>query len=111
MQSENWKLGVGLQFREYVHDMLYHPTEGYFTKEGISPVGRLPKPLDLSSMKNKGGYLRALHQLYTDLQVFCLVFCVAYSLLHAKLYLPGPAPHALRVCRVQRGGWACRVGP
>eukprot|EP00884_Botryococcus_braunii_P011350 jgi/Botrbrau1/20215/Bobra.31_1s0012.1 len=56
-------------FREYLHDSLYHPTEGYFTRQGAPPVGSLPQPLDFSSLKGKDGYLEALHRLYKDLQV------------------------------------------
>jgi hypothetical protein len=42
--------------REYIHDSLYHPTEGYFTSRPVS-VGVLPERLNFHRFQGARGAL------------------------------------------------------
>uniref|UniRef100_A0A1D2AF11 Protein arginine methyltransferase NDUFAF7 n=1 Tax=Auxenochlorella protothecoides TaxID=3075 RepID=A0A1D2AF11_AUXPR len=53
--------------RDFIHDSLYHPTEGYFSK-GPS-VGTPPAPIDFASLGNELAYFNRVQALYTSLQV------------------------------------------
>ena len=44
--------------REYIHDSLYHPTEGYFTSRPVS-VGVLPERLNFHRFQGARGALLA----------------------------------------------------
>ncbi|KAL4452506.1 hypothetical protein ABPG75_008168 [Micractinium tetrahymenae] len=57
--------------RDFIHDSLYHPSEGYFTKHtafGAGVVGSLQQPLDFASMDGQVEYLQAVQRVYRELQ-------------------------------------------
>ncbi|PRW05767.1 S-adenosyl-L-methionine-dependent methyltransferase [Chlorella sorokiniana] len=57
--------------RDFIHDLLYHPSEGYFSKQtasGAAVVGTLRQPLNFSSFAGQTEYLMAVQNLYKELQ-------------------------------------------
>jgi hypothetical protein len=51
------------QVRDFIHDSLYHPVTGYFSRHA-SPVGRVDPPIDFGALPGREGYQRKLHELY-----------------------------------------------
>jgi hypothetical protein len=49
--------------RDFIHDSLYHPVTGYFSRHA-SPVGRVDPPIDFGTLPGREGYQRKLHELY-----------------------------------------------
>lgn len=56
-----------VQVRDYIHDSLYSPVHGYFTRQ--APVGFLPEGIDFGGLAGQTAYLAAVQQRYRDLQV------------------------------------------
>lgn len=57
-----------MQVRDFLHDSLYHETDGYFARQD-APVGRLLEPLHFNSMHGQRDFSEALRQRYDELQV------------------------------------------
>lgn len=57
-----------MQLREYIHDQLYRPSDGYFQRK-TSPISYLPTPISFGSLLGRTEYLRAVKQAYESLQV------------------------------------------
>eukprot|EP00270_Netrium_digitus_P022277 TRINITY_DN9923_c0_g1_i1.p1 TRINITY_DN9923_c0_g1~~TRINITY_DN9923_c0_g1_i1.p1 ORF type:complete len:146 (+),score=6.52 TRINITY_DN9923_c0_g1_i1:128-565(+) len=91
--DENWitedKSGLGKGrslplVREYISDVLYHPSQGYFAASA-SPVGRLHSPFDFSSFSGRKDYEEAVSRVYdlgkfswlTPIQLFKVGGCFA----------------------------------
>jgi len=51
--------------RDFIHDSLYHPVEGYFTSRPVS-VGETPQPLEFVSMLGQRHYTSTLDSLYKE---------------------------------------------
>ena len=60
--------GLRAQLRDFLHDSLYHPTEGYFSAQQ-PPVG-VGKPLDLPSLSDEDAYRMEVRRQYDDLAVW-----------------------------------------
>ena len=56
------------QLRDFLHDSLYHPTEGYFTAQQ-PPVG-VGRPLDLPALSDEDAYRMEVRRQYDDLAVW-----------------------------------------
>lgn len=56
-----------VQVRDFIHDSLYHPKEGYFS--GGPSVGSPSKPIDFNSLGNELAYFNHVQALYASLQV------------------------------------------
>lgn len=57
--------GVKVLTRDFIHDALYNPQYGYFTKRAM--IFSPPSPLDFRSMKNAVDFDEAVAQIYADL--------------------------------------------
>lgn len=55
------------QLRDFLHDSLYHPTEGYFSAQQ-PPVG-VGRALDLPSCSDEDAYRMEVRRQYDDLAV------------------------------------------
>jgi hypothetical protein len=65
------------QVRDFIHESLYHPVTGYFSRHA-SPVGRVDPPIDFGALPGREGYQRKLHELYHQQKVahsFCVPSC------------------------------------
>ena len=56
-----------MQLRDFLHDSLYHPTEGYFSAHK-PPVG-MGKPLNLPMLPSEDAYREEVRRQYDDLAV------------------------------------------
>ena len=61
-----------MQVRDFLHDSLYHETEGYFARQE-APVGSLLRPLPFHHMHGQKDYNQALRQRYDELQVIIVL--------------------------------------
>jgi hypothetical protein len=62
--------------RDFIHESLYHPTHGYFSRRA-PPVGALPEPIDFPSLGGHQAYLHKLQHCYQQLQVHTMHACFA----------------------------------
>lgn len=82
---------ITAQVRDFIHDSLYHPVSGYFSRHA-SPVGRVDPPIDFRALPGREGYQRKLHELYHQ-QKASSFMC------DPMLALDGPNPWTLAACR------------
>ena len=54
----------GVLLRQFLHDSLYHKTDGYFAKQ--PPVGSLARPFDWQAMRGQRGTAKRIHALYDE---------------------------------------------
>lgn len=65
IQSEGLPL-----LREWIHEVLYLPGTGYFTRrDNLPPVGSIGRPINFAKLWGKQEYDQAVHALYQNLQV------------------------------------------
>lgn len=57
-----------MQVREFIHESLYSPSIGYFSRPQ-SPVGQVDPPIDFGALWGQEGYRFKLNQLYTEQKV------------------------------------------
>ncbi|EFN53988.1 hypothetical protein CHLNCDRAFT_25175, partial [Chlorella variabilis] len=102
--------------REFIQDSLYHPTEGYFSKQtatGAAVVGSLAAPLDFRRLAGQMQYLQAVQEQYRQLQASWLtpveIFqphygrAVAACILHRWRQLAAAAPPPLLIYEIGGG--------
>ena len=58
---------VAAQLRDFLHDSLYHPTEGYFNAHK-PPIG-MGRPLNLPMLPSEDAYREEVRRQYNDLAV------------------------------------------
>ena len=61
-----------LQARDWIHESLYDPAQGYFNRPNASPVGQLPDPIHFPQVAGQQAYLQHLRLWYDTLKVLSL---------------------------------------